>query len=94
MFRSPWGFVYYNQSLKASDPVWLTASVLSQVPLGVNPVIDGVKYGIFIVPSNLLSTCFYEYQIGNYLDNSGYYSSYYDVENATTDLFTFTYTVP
>ena len=60
----------------------------------MNPVTDGVKYGIFIVPSNLLSTCFYEYQIGNYLDNAGYYSTYYDVENAATDLFTFSFTVP
>ena len=58
MFRNPQEFVYYNQSLSANDPVWTSSSILSQVPLGVNPVTDGVKYGIFIVPSNLLSTCF------------------------------------
>jgi hypothetical protein len=60
----------------------------------VNPITDGAKYGIFIVPSGLLSTCFYEFQIGYYLDNSGYSATYFDVEDATTDMYSFTFTVP
>jgi hypothetical protein len=54
----------------------LIQTILNQVPLGVNPITDGLKYGIFIVPSTLFSTCFSEYQIGHYLDNSGYTSAY------------------
>jgi len=49
----------------------------------VNPVTDEDRYGIFIVPANLFAFCFAYYNIGYYLDNSGYSPVYYDVENAS-----------
>jgi hypothetical protein len=78
MVRNPWGIVKYNGTLSSNDYIWNDQTILNQVPLGVNPITDGLKYGIFIVPSTLFSTCFSEYQIGHFLDNSGYTSATYD----------------
>jgi hypothetical protein len=53
MVRNPWGIVKYNGTLSSSDYIWNDQTILNQVPLGVNPITDGLKYGIFIVPSTL-----------------------------------------
>ena len=63
------------------------------MPFGVNPVTDENSYGVFIVPAKLFAFCFSYYNIGYFLDNSGYTSSYYDVENASTNLYTFKYNI-
>ena len=60
----------------------------------MNPVTDEDRYGIFIVPANLFAYCFAYYNIGYYLDNSGYSPVYYDVENATSNLYTFKFNIP
>ncbi len=64
------------------------------MPFGVNPVTDGKNYGIFIVPASNFANCFTNYQIGYYLDNQGYSAAYYDVENASTNIYTFTFQIP
>jgi len=53
MVRNPWGIVKYNGTLSSNDYIWNDQTILNQVPLGVNPITDGLKYGIFIVPSTL-----------------------------------------
>jgi hypothetical protein len=53
-----------------------------------------VSYGIFIIPASNFATCFPTYTIGYNLGNSGYANTYYDVENANGNLYTFTYQVP
>ena len=55
---------------------------------------DDTNYGIFIIPAKLFSYCFSDYSIGYYLDNSGYSPVYYDVENASTNLYTFKFNIP
>jgi len=56
-----------------------------------NPVTDGKNYGIFIVPATNFATCFTDYQIGYYLDNQGYQATYYDEDNASGNLYSYTY---
>ena len=67
--------------------------MISQVLLGVNPVTDGKNYGIFIVPATNFATCFTDYQIGYYLDNQGYQATYYDEDNASGNLYSYTYKI-
>lgn len=50
MLRNPWGTVSYNGSLSSSDMNWKNPNILNQVPYGVNPITDGLNYGIFIIP--------------------------------------------
>jgi hypothetical protein len=50
MARNPWGSVGYNGSLSSKDTIWTNSTILSKVPLGVNPITDAASYGIFIVP--------------------------------------------
>ena len=52
------------------------------------------KYGFFIVPSNLLDTCFGAIKIAHIKDNLNYKSTYYDVENSNSNMYSFTYTIP
>ena len=95
MIRNPWGScgsACYNGTLKSSDTFW-TSTMISQVLLGVNPVTDGKNYGIFIVPATNFATCFTDYQIGYYLDNQGYQATYYDEDNASGNLYSYTYKV-
>jgi hypothetical protein len=60
----------------------------------VDPVKDDQLYGIFIVPASNFPICFAYYVIGNYLDDQGYKATYYDEDNATENVYTYTYTVP
>ena len=61
MLRNPWGTVSYNGSLSSSDMYWKNPQILGQVPFGVNPITDGVNYGIFIVPVQDFSGCLSDY---------------------------------
>ena len=96
MIRNPWGTcgkACYNGSLGATDTFWTTL-MINQVPFGVNPVTDGINYGIFIVPATSFPICFTRYTIGYYLENQGYQATYYDENSATGNLYSYTYQVP
>lgn len=58
LIRNPWGEEpYYNTSFNSSSSRW-TNSLVAQVPFGIDPRTSQKSDGIFVVPIELLSTCF------------------------------------
>jgi hypothetical protein len=58
LIRNPWGEEpYYNTSFNSSNARW-TNSLVAQVPFGIDPRTSQKSDGIFVVPIELLSTCF------------------------------------
>jgi len=58
LIRNPWGYeYYYNTSFNSQSSRW-TNSLVAQVPFGIDPRKSYYADGIFVVPIELLSTCF------------------------------------
>jgi len=58
LVRNPWGEEpYYNTSFNYQSSRW-TNSLVAQVPFGLDPRTSQLSNGIFVVPIELLSTCF------------------------------------
>ena len=58
LIRNPWGEEpYYNTSFYSNSSRW-TNSLVAQVPFGIDPRTSQESDGIFVVPIELLSTCF------------------------------------
>jgi len=62
MIRNPRVETNYKMDWSHSDERW-TAATIAQVPLGVDPTTSHEK-GIFIVPYDLLTTCFSSLAVG------------------------------
>jgi hypothetical protein len=58
LVRNPWAWEpFYNSSFYHGDSRW-TNSLVAQVPFGIDPRNSHYADGIFVVPIELLSTCF------------------------------------
>lgn len=75
MVRNPWGLANYNQDWHAGDARW-TDELADQVPLGIDPRVDQAAKGVFVVPKELLATCFENIETAHLRE--GYSDDWYD----------------
>lgn len=76
LIRNPWGESTYNIQWSQLDPVW-TDELVAQVPLGMDPRTSGSSFGVFVMPKELVRTCFEEVIVAH-TKGEDYSDNWYD----------------
>lgn len=83
MIRNPWGEATYRDQWKAKDKRW-TDELVAQVPLEIDPRTSAKEFGVFVMPKERLTTCFYELVVAHTRSDE-YYDNWYDAIDMEDD---------